>query len=147
MCGHNAGARISKKQYANGVLSMSGPTAIRLAALLALGYGVWILAGGPMHVGAGAGAMTLRVSAGHWVSWLVGVLSLLLAWGLWARQAWAWWLGLVAAMVQGWRVVSAHLAHRGVARMPDATTLVVMVVLLVFLVLLFMPKARAACNR
>jgi hypothetical protein len=31
--------------------------------------------------------------------------------------------------------------------MPDATTLVVMVVLLVFLVLLFMPKARAACNR
>ena len=126
---------------------MSGPAAIRLAALLALGYGLWVLAGGPMHVGAGAGGMTLRVSTGHWVSWLVGLLSLLLAWGLWARQAWSWWLAIVAALVQGWRLVSAHVAHAGVARLPNATTLVVLVLLLVFLTLLFMPKARTTCNR
>jgi cation transport ATPase len=126
---------------------MSGPTAIRLAALLALGYGLWILAGGPMHVGAGEGAMTLRVSAGHWVSWLVGLVSLLLAWGLWVRQAWSWWLAIAAALVQGWRLVSAHVAHGGVARLPNTTTLVVLALLLAFLVLLFMPKARTACNR
>jgi hypothetical protein len=126
---------------------MSGLTAIRLAALLALGYGLWVLVGGPMHVGAGSGAMTLRVSAGHWASWLVGLLSLLLAWGLWARYAWAWWLALAAALVQGWRLVSAHVARHGAGRMPDATTLIVLVLLLMFVVLLFMPKARAACNR
>ena len=126
---------------------MNGLTAIRVAALLALGYGLWILASGPMHLGAGAGAMTLRVSAGHWVSWLVGLLSLLLAWGLWVRQAWSWWLALAGALVQGWRLVSAHLGHGGVARLPNATTLVVLGLLLVFVVLLFMPKARSACNR
>jgi hypothetical protein len=126
---------------------MSGLTAIRLAALLALGYGVWILAGGPMHVGAGGGEMTLRVSAGHWVSWLVGLVSLLLAGGLWARQAWSWWLGVVAALLQGWRVLAPHLTHVGMARLPGTTTLVVLALLLAFLVLLFMPKARATCNR
>lgn len=126
---------------------MSGPTAIRLAALLALGYGLWVLAGGPLHVGAGGGTMSLRVSAGHWVSWLVGLLSLLLAWGLWARYAWAWWLGLAAALVQGWRLVSAHVVQHGAVRVPGVTTLVVLALLLVFIVLLFMPKARAACNR
>lgn len=126
---------------------MSGPTAIRLAALLALGYGLWVLAGGPIHVGAGAGAMTLRVSGGHWLSWLVGLLSLLSAWGLWARQAWAWWLGLAAALVQTWRLVAAHVAHGGAARMPGVATIAVLLVLLAFVVLLFMPKARTACNR
>lgn len=126
---------------------MNGPTAIRLAALLALAYGIWILAGGPMHIGAGGGAMTLRVSSGHWVSWLVGLLSVLLACGLWALQAWSWWLALVAALVQGWRLASAHFARHGVIRMPNATVLLVMLLLVVFVVLLFIPKARAACNR
>jgi hypothetical protein len=126
---------------------MTGPTAIRLAALLALGYGLWILAGGPMHVGAGSGAMMLRVSAGHWVSWLVGLVSLLLAWGLWVRQAWSWWLGMAGALVQGWRLVSAHFVHGGAMRVPNATTLVVLVLLLAFVALLLMPKARTACNR
>lgn len=126
---------------------MNGLTAIRLAAVLALGYGVWVLAAGPMHVGGGGGAMTLRVSAGHWVGWLVGLLSLLLAWGLWFRQAWAWWLGIAAALIQGWRILSVHLARGGLARLPNATTLVVLAVLLAFVLLLFMPKARTACNR
>jgi hypothetical protein len=126
---------------------MSGPTSIRLAALLALGYGLWVLASGPIHLGAGANAMTVRLSAAHAVGWLVGLLSLVLAFGLWTRYAWAWWLGLAAALFQGWRIVSAHLAHRGLDRMPGTTTLVLLVLLVVFVVLLFMPKARASCNR
>jgi hypothetical protein len=129
-----------------GAQPMSGPTSIRLAALLALGYGLWVLASGPIHLGAGANAMSVRVSAAHAVSWLVGLLSIVLAIGLWTRYAWAWWLGLAAALFQGWRIVSAHLA-RGPFHMPGTTTLVLMVLLVVFLVLLFMPKARASCNR
>lgn len=126
---------------------MKGPTAIRLAALLALAYGVWVLASGPVHLGGGSGAMTLRVSAGHWVGWLVGLLSLLIAWGLWARQAWSWWLGIVAALVQGWRLLAPSFSHGGAPRLPPVITLVVLAVLLAFVTLLFMPKARAACNR
>ncbi|AMO25269.1 hypothetical protein [Ramlibacter tataouinensis] len=125
---------------------MSGPTAIRLAALLALGYALWVLIGGPIQLGAGGNVLTVRVSASHAISWLVGLLSLVLAIGLWSRFAWAWWLALVAALVQGWRVLSAQLAHQPV-RMPGAVTLIVLALLLVFLVLLFMPKARATCNR
>jgi len=126
---------------------MKGPTAIRLAALLALGYGLWVLAGGPVHLGGGSGAMTLRVSAGHWVGWVVGLLSLLLAWGLWVRQAWSWWLGIAAALVQGWRLLSPHVAHGGLGRLPSTVTVVVLALLLAFVTLLFMPKARAACSR
>ena len=126
---------------------MSGLTAIRLAALLALGYAVWVLITGPIHLGAGGGAMTVRLSANHAMSWLIGLLSLVLAFGLWTRNAWAWWLGLVGALVLGWRIVSAHLVHQGTIRMPGTTTLVLLALLLVFLALLFMPQARATCNR
>lgn len=126
---------------------MNGPTAIRLAALLALGYGLWMLASGPVHVGGGAGAMTMRVNAGHWAGWLVGLLSLLLAFGLWLRQAWSWWLGIAAALFQGWRLLSAHVAHGGLARLPNGTTMIVLALLLSMVVLLLTPKARVACNR
>jgi len=91
--------------------------------------------------------MTVRLSAAHALSWLIGLLCLVLTFGLWTRYAWAWWLGLVAALFQGWRIVSAHIAHRGLVSIPGTTTLIVLVLLLVFLVLLFMPKARATCNR
>jgi hypothetical protein len=125
---------------------MSGPTAIRIAALLAFGYAVWVLVGGPVHVGAGGNAMTVRVSMTHALSWLIGLLCIVMAWGLWARYAWAWWVGLLAALVQGWRIVSAHV-HAGSVRMPGVTTMLVLLLLLVFLAMLFMPKARATCNR
>jgi hypothetical protein len=72
---------------------------------------------------------------------------LLLAWGLWARQSWSWWLAIAGALFQGWRLVSAHLAHGGMARLPNGATLVMLVLLLAFVALLFMPKARTACNR
>ena len=126
---------------------MSGPAAIRLAAVLALGYGLWILASGPVHVGGGADALTMRFSAGHWVAWLVGGVSILLAFGLWRQYAWSWWLAIAAALIQGWRLLSAHVAHRGLARLPNVTTVMVVALLLSLIVLLLMPKARAACNR
>jgi uncharacterized membrane protein (DUF2068 family) len=135
------------EQFRIGANPMSGPTAIRLAALLALGYGLWVLASGPIHLGAGASAMTVRLSAAHAVGWLIGLLSFVLAIGLWTRYAWAWWLALAAALFQGWRIVSAHLAIRGLAKMPSTTALVLLVLLVVFVVLLLIPKARATCSR
>jgi hypothetical protein len=125
---------------------MSGPTAIRLAALLALAYAIWVFVSGPMHIGAGGGEMTLRLSMSHGMSWLIGLLSLAIALSLWMLLAFGWWLGLASALVQGWRVGSALVGHHAV-RMPGVTTLVVLVLLVVFLALLFMPKARASCNR
>jgi hypothetical protein len=126
---------------------MSGLTSIRLGALVALGYALWVLAGGPVRFGAAGQAVTLRLSAAQPVTWLVGLLALVIAWGLWMRYAWAWWLGLAAALFQAWRLAWPLFAGDGAPRLPGTTTMLVLALLLVFLVLLFMPKARAACNR
>ncbi len=126
---------------------MSGLTSIRVAALVAFGYALWVLAGGAVRFGAGAQAVTLHLSMAQPAAWLVGLLALVVAWGLWVRYAWAWWLGLVAALFQAWRLAWPLFAGAGAPRLPGTTTLLVLALLLVFVVLLFMPKARAASNR
>lgn len=126
---------------------MSGLTSIRMAAMVAFGYALWVLAGGPVRLGAGAQVVTLRLSAAQPVTWLVGLLTLVIAWGLWMRYAWAWWLGLVAALFQAWRLAWPLVAGAGAPRLPGTTTMLVLALLLVFVVLLFMPKARATCSR
>lgn len=126
---------------------MSGLTSIRIAALVALAYGLWVLVGGPIHVGAGSEALTMRLSLANPIAWLIGLVALLIAWALWMRYAWGWWLGLAAALFQGWRIVYPMFAGAGAPRLPGTTTLLVLALLVIFLVLLFMPKARAACSR
>lgn len=126
---------------------MSGLTSIRVAAVVALGYALWVLAGGAVRFGAGAEAVTLRLSLAQPVTWLVGLLALVIGWGLWVRYAWAWWLGLAAALFQAWRLAWPLVAGAGAPRLPGLTTLLVLFLLLVFVVLLLMPKARAACSR
>ena len=126
---------------------MSGLVSIRGAAFVAFGYALWVLAGGAVWLGAGAQAVTLRLSMAQPLTWLVGLIALVIAWGLWARYAWAWWLGLAAALFQAWRLAWPLFAGAGAPRLPGTSTLLVLALLLVFVVLLFMPKARAACNR
>jgi uncharacterized membrane protein (DUF2068 family) len=126
---------------------MSGVTAVRVAALVAIGYGLWVLVGGPVRFGAGADALSVRMSLGNPIAWLVGLLAIVIGWGLWVRYAWAWWLGLAAALFQTWRIVYPIFSRPGAPRLPGAETLIVLAMLLVFVLLLFMPKARATCNR
>ena len=126
---------------------MSGLTAIRMAALIAIGYGLWVLFGGPVRFGAGAEALTMRVSLNSPVTWLVGLMALIIGCSLWMRFAWAWWLGLAAALFQLWRILYPMFAKTGLPRLPGAYTLLVIALLLVFVILLFMPKARASCSR
>jgi hypothetical protein len=126
---------------------MSGLTAIRIAALLAIGYALWVLVGGPVQIGAGSGSLTMRVSAANPIAWLVGLLALVIGCFLWARFAWAWWLGLAAALFQGWRLLYPVFARAGAPRLPGTTTLLVLALLLVFIAMLFVPKARATCSR
>lgn len=126
---------------------MSGPTAIRIAAVLAIGYGLWVLVGGPVQLGAGTEALTLRLNLANPVAWLVGLLAVAIGIGLWMRYAWAWWLGLAAVLFQGWRIVYPMFAKGGLPRLPGLVTLLVLTLLLLFLILLFFPKARASCNR
>jgi hypothetical protein len=127
-----------------GGAGMGGVTAIRLAAVIALGYGLWVLLGGPVHVGAGSDALTMRVSFTQVIAWAIGLAAIVIGASLWARFAWAWWLGLAAALFQLWRLAYPLFAAQ---RLPGVVTLVVLLALVMFVVLLFLPKARAACSR
>jgi uncharacterized membrane protein (DUF2068 family) len=126
---------------------MTGLTAIRLAALVAVAYAVLLLAGGPVGVAGGGSRFSLHVSLIQPLTWLVAILSLVVAWALWTRHAWGWWLGLAGVLVQLYRVVAALVARPGFPQLPSTSTLIVLALLLSFLLLLFLPKARAACNK
>lgn len=126
---------------------MSGLTAIRIAALLAIGYGLWVLVGGPVQLGAGSEALTMRLSLANPVAWLIGLVAIFIGSFLWMRFAWAWWLGLAAALFQVWRIVYPIFAKAGAPRLPGLVTLLVLALLVLFIVLLFFPRARAACSR
>ncbi len=126
---------------------MKGPMAVRLAALLALGYGVWVLATGPLQVAGSSAAFSLRVAFAQPVAWLVGLVAIAVGVGLWGRRAWAWWLGLAGALVQLWRLAWPLVLGPGAPRMPGTVTLVLIGVMVVLVVLLMWPRARAACGR
>ena len=125
---------------------MSGPVAVRLAGLVAAGYGLWVLVGGPVRFGGSADALTMRLSFTQPIAWLVGLVAVVLGVALWMRQAWAWWLGLAAALVQAGRILYPMVAQ-GTLRLPSAATLLVLALITAFLVLLLLPKARASCDR
>jgi hypothetical protein len=126
---------------------MSGPTALRLAALIAIGWGLWVLAGGPLHFGAGTAGVSLSLRFSHALAWLVGGIAVVIGCALWMRQAWAWWLGLAAALFELWRLLWPIFSRGGAPRWPGATTLLSIALLIAFVALLFVPKARAACSR
>ena len=126
---------------------MSGLTSIRLASAVSFGYAVWVLAGRAVQLSGGSQAVTLRLQIDQPITWLVGLIALAIALGLWIRYAWAWWLGLAAALFQGWRMAWPLVSGAGAPRLPGTVTAVVLALLLVFVVLLLMPKARATCNR
>ncbi|AEG92017.1 hypothetical protein [Ramlibacter tataouinensis] len=126
---------------------MIGLTAIRLAALVAVAYALLLLSGGLIGVAGGGSRLSLSVSLAQPVTWLMALLSLLIAWALWSRYAWGWWLGLAAALFQLWRIVSAIIARPGYPQLPSPGTLLVLGLLVAFLILLFLPRARAACSR
>lgn len=126
---------------------MTGLAAIRLAALVAVAYALLLLSGGLVGVAGGSSRVSLSVSLTQPVTWLMALLSLLIAWALWTRYAWGWWLGLAAALFQLWRVISAVVARPGFPQLPASGTLLVLGLLLAFVILLFLPRARASCNR
>jgi hypothetical protein len=68
----------------------------------------------------------------------IAVLYVLFAIGSFAGKDWAWWVGLVAALVNGALVVSALLQGESVVQ-----SLVWLIVPVILLVYLFIPQKRA----
>jgi hypothetical protein len=126
---------------------MSGLTQIRLAALCAAAYALLAVSGLVHHFQRTGSLRVLLRGLMQAQLWIVLLLAVLVTLGLFARQAWAWWLGVAAAAFGVFRIVSAYVQGPGFGRMPGAWTLIALGLLVLMLVLLAPRKARLAANR
>lgn len=126
---------------------MSANSTLRLASCCAAAYGA-LLASGVVHHFERTGSLRALV---HGLSrptlWVALLVAALVTWGLWKRYAWAWWLGLVAAAYQLFRIVWPYLHGRGFGRVPGFYTLLALGLLALFLVLVLQRPARLGANR
>lgn len=126
---------------------MSGLTFLRLAAFCAVAYGLLLVSGIVHHFQRTGSLRALVRSLSYPGFWIVLLVVVLVMYGLFRRQAWAWWLGLAAALFQLFRIASAYLQGPAAGRMPSTPVLISLVLLLAFVLLLAPRKARLAANR
>lgn len=127
--------------------SMSANVPLRLAALCSATYAALALSG-PVHHFQRTGslpALLRGLSSPH--VWVVASIAAVVAFGLWKRYAWAWWLGVAAALYQLFRILASYVQGPLSGQLPRAGTLVSLVLLAAILVLLSTRKARLGTNR
>lgn len=125
---------------------MSAQTQIRFASLTCAAYGVLLVSGIVYHFQRTGSFRALAHSLSQPTVWIALLVAALVAYGLWRRYAWAWWLGVAAAAYQVFRIGSAWF-DRGLDRVPGFATLLALALLLLILVLLLPRKARLGCSR
>lgn len=128
-------------------LSMSASTPLRLASLCSATYAALAVSGVVHHFQRTGSlrALVRGVSSPH--LWVVVLVAAVVAFGLWKRYAWAWWLGIAAAGYQLFRIVASYVQGPAFGQLPRASTLVSVVLLAAILALLFTRKARLGANR
>ena len=127
--------------------SVSGLTQLRLAALCAFAYALLAVSGVVQRFQRTGSLRGLVHGLIQPQLWIVLVIALLLLFGLFGRRAWAWWLGVAAALFGLFRIVSAYVQGGGFGRVPAAWTLIALALLIAMLLLLVPRKARLAANR
>ena len=125
---------------------MSAQTQIRIAALTSAAYGLLLASGIVHHFQRTGSFRALAHSLSQPLVWISLLVVALLAFGLWRRQAWAWWLGVAAAGLQSFRILGAWF-ERGVGNPPGMPTLIALALLVLLLLLLLPRRARLGCNR
>ena len=126
---------------------MSAHTQIRLASLASAAYGALLVSGIVYHFQRTGSFRALAQGLAQPAVWVALLVAALVTFGLWQRHAWAWWLGVVAAAWQVFRIGMAYVQGRNFGNVPGAATLIALVLLLLVLVLLLPRKARLGCNR
>lgn len=126
---------------------MAGPTQLRLASIAAAAYGALVFSG-TVHRLQRSGSLRAFVhELARPSMWVVLLVAILVAWGLWRRYAWAWWLGVAAAGWEVFVIVRGYVEGRGFGHLPAPSTLLALGLLLFMLALLFQRRARAAASR
>ena len=130
-------------------LSFAAVTAaLRYLAISLLLLYAWFLASGSLlNIGLSEAAISVRLNLVRPITWLIVILSMVVAWGLGKRYAWAWWLGVAGALVQLGRIVWWAAQRHSLAHLPGTGVWLVAGILLAFLVVLLLPPVRRACAR
>lgn len=119
---------------------------VPLASLSAAAYAVLVVSGIVLHFSRTGNFATLAHGLSRPGIWIAFLIAALVSWGLLKRYAWAWWLGLVAAAFQLFRIVSWYV-QGPIGRVPGTTTLLAVGLLVLLLVLLVQRPVRTACSR
>jgi phosphatidylserine synthase len=117
-----------------------------LAGTIAAAYVVIVLGGILLHFFNTGDLSTLWYSLTLPATIAAVCLASLVAWGLWSRYAWAWWLGLVAVVYQLYRMSNWFIARLHDGHAPTASWIIAGL-LIAFLCLLLTRGARRACTR
>jgi benzodiazapine receptor len=125
---------------------MSAQAQIRLASLASAAYGALLASGILYHFQRTGSFRALAASLAQPAVWIALLVAALATFGLWQRQAWAWWVGVAAACFQLLRIAHAWF-DRGFSRLPGVPTLIAVALLVLLLVLLLPRRARQGCNR
>ena len=91
-------------------LGRSRPLGITIIAIIVAIYGV-------LSIIAGIGLLSAGVTAPGIISLILGVLQLILAWGLWTLQRWAFWATVileVLALLNGIFAFTQHNTGAGI---------------------------------
>jgi hypothetical protein len=126
---------------------MSANTQLRLASLCAATYAALAVSGVIHHFQRTGSLRALARGLSAPGLWLVLLVAVVVAWGLWKRYAWAWWVAVAAAGYQVFRIASAYVQGPAFGHLPRASVLVSLALLVLMLVLLFQRKARLAANQ
>ena len=126
---------------------MSANTPLRLASLCSATYAALALSGVVHHFQRTGSVSALLRGLSSPNLWVVVLVAVLVAVGLWKRYAWAWWLGVAAAGYQLFRIVASYVQSPAFGHLPRASTMVSVVLLAAILLLLFTRKARLGANR
>ncbi len=118
----------------------------RLTSCIAIAYVCVVIGGIFLHFALTGEMYTLKYSLMLPNTWIAIITGGLIAWGLWQSKAWAWWLGLVAVLLQLTRISSWLAQHFSITNPPSVSIIIVLFILVLFLVVLVLPKTRAACS-
>jgi hypothetical protein len=119
----------------------------RLASGIALAYIAVVLGGVLLHYVMTGDGYTARYSLMLPSTWMATAVAALIAWGLWSRFRWAWWVSLAAVLFQLVLMTSWMIDHFTFTKLPGWGVFVVFALLVAFLVVLLLPGTRSACSR
>ena len=101
------------------------PLGITIIAIIVAIYGILSIIGGLALLGASATAAIIAI--------VIGVLQLVLAWGLWTLQRWAFWATVIIEVLAVINGVLAMTGNSTVGRAPGIFGIIIALIVLIYL--------------